>query len=92
MVLDTLMGVRGISLHPPQGTFYSWINIKETGMSSMQFTKKLAEEQKVGVMPGPLFGKEGEGYIRISFATAEDKLKVGLERVRDFVIDHTSNL
>ena len=92
MVLDTLMGVRGISLHPPQGTFYSWISIKETGMSSMQFTRKLAEEQKVGVMPGPLFGKEGEGYIRISFATAEDKLKVGLERVRDFVIDHTSNL
>ena len=92
MVLDTLMGVRGISLHPPQGTFYAWIRIKETGMSSMQFTKQLANEQKVGVMPGPLFGKEGEGYVRISFATAEDKLKVGLERFRDFVMDHTSNL
>ena len=91
MVLDTLMGVRGISLHPPQGTSYSWICIKETGMSSMQFTKKLAEEKKVGVMPGPLFGREGEGYMRISFATPEDKLKVGLDRVREFVMEHTPN-
>jgi aspartate/methionine/tyrosine aminotransferase len=92
MVLDTLSGVRGISLHPPQGTFYAWIDIKGTGMSSEKFTKKLAEEQKVGVMPGPLFGKRGKGHIRISFATAEDKLKVGLERIRDFVVDNTTNM
>jgi len=92
MVLDTLSGVRGISLHPPQGTFYAWIDIKGTGMSSEKFTKKLAEEQKVGVMPGPLFGKRGKGHIRISFATAEDKLKLGLERVRDFVIHNTTNM
>jgi len=91
MVLDTLTGVRGLSFHPPQATFYAWICIKATGMSSMQFTKKLAEEQKVGVMPGPLFGREGEGYIRISFAAPEDKLKIGLERFRDFTIAHTSN-
>lgn len=92
MVLDTLSGVRGISLHPPQGTFYAWIDIKGTGMSSEKFTKKLAEEQKVGVMPGPLFGKRGKGHIRISFATAEDKLKLGLERIRDFVIHNTTNM
>lgn len=92
MVLDTLSGVRGISLHPPQGTFYAWIDIKGTGMSSEKFTKKLAEEQKVGVMPGPLFGKRGKGHIRISFATAEDKLKLGLERFRDFVIHNTTNM
>ena len=92
MVLDTLSGVRGISLHPPQGTFYAWIDIKRTGMSSEKFTKRLAEEQKVGVMPGPLFGKRGKGHIRISFATAEDKLKLGLERFREFVIDNTTNM
>ena len=79
-------------MHPPQGTFYAWIDIKGTGMPSMKFTKKLAEEQKVGVMPGPLFGKQGEGHIRISFAAPEDKLKLGLERFRDFIRDHTSNM
>ncbi len=92
IVLDMLTGVRGISMHPPQGTFYAWIDIKGTGMPSMKFTKKLAEEQKVGVMPGPLFGKQGEGHIRISFAAPEDKLKLGLERFRDFIRDHTSNM
>ena len=92
MVVDTLSDLRGISMHPPQGTFYAWVNIKKTGMSSEKFTQKLAEEQKVGVMPGPLFGEQGRGYIRISFASAEDKLKVGLERLSKFVIGHTPNL
>jgi aminotransferase len=89
IVLDTLTRVPGLSFHPPQGTFYAWIGIQGTGMSSMQFTKKLAEEKKVGVMPGPLFGKEGEGYVRISFAAPEDQLKTGLERFRGFTLDHT---
>jgi len=54
-------------------------------MSSEKFSSRLLQEQKVGVMPGDLFGKQGEGHIRISFATREDNLKEALVRFRKFV-------
>jgi aminotransferase len=92
VVLEALDNLPGIKVYPPGGAFYAWIDITGTGMSSEKFSSKLLAEQKVGVMPGPLFGKQGEGHVRISFATPEDKLKVGLERFRDFVMDHTANM
>ena len=85
MVLEALDNLPGINVYPPRGAFYAWIDIAGTRMSSEKFSSKLLEEQKVGVMPGPLFGKQGEGHIRISFATREDKLQEALVRFRRFV-------
>ncbi len=85
MVLDALDGLPGIRAYPPQGAFYTWVDISETGMSSEQFAYKLIEYEQVGVLPGNLFGEGGKGHVRISFATAEDLLAKGLERIRAFV-------
>jgi len=86
IVLEVLGNLPGIRVYPPKGAFYAWIDITGTGMSSEEFSSKLLEEQKVGVMPGPLFGKQGEGHIRISFATREDTLQEALGRFRRFVL------
>lgn len=91
IVLEGLADLPGITVFPPQGTFYTWIDIQRTGLSSEQFVYKLLEEERVGVLPGNLFGKRGEGHIRISFATGEDALKQGLERFRKFVKRQTSS-
>ena len=91
IVLECLADLPGIRVYPPQGTFYTWIDIRGTGLSSEQFAYKLLEENRVGVLPGNLFGKRGEGHVRISFATGEDTLKQGLERFRKFVKRHTSS-
>jgi aspartate/methionine/tyrosine aminotransferase len=86
MVLNALDGLPGIKAYPPQGAFYTWVDITGTGMSSENFSAKLIEKEKVGLLPGPLFGELGKGHVRIAFSTGEDKLKEALERIRRFVL------
>lgn len=85
IVIDALEKLEAISLFPPQGAFYAWVDIQKTQLSSEGFAHKLVTEKKVGVMPGNYFGLNGRGHIRISFATQEDQLKEGLKRFREFV-------
>ncbi len=75
----------GLSCHNPQGAFYVFPSIKKTGLSSVDFSKKLLEQKKVAVVPGTAFGPQGEGYIRISFASNMEKLKLAMDRMEEFV-------
>jgi aspartate/methionine/tyrosine aminotransferase len=86
MVLDALTNLSRIKVYRPQGAFYTWIDIRRTGMSADQFSSRLLEREKVGVLPGPIFGELGEGHVRISFSTGEDNLKEALTRIRRFVL------
>ena len=86
LVLEALANLPGVKVYPPQGTFYTWIDIRGTGMSSEEFSSKLIEKEKVGLLPGTLFGELGKGHVRISFSTGEDKLNEALARFRRFVI------
>jgi len=75
----------GLKCMLPQGAFYVFPCIKSTGLSSMEFSRKLLDEQKVAVVPGTAFGPSGEGYIRISYASSMDNLKEALNRMRKFL-------
>jgi aspartate/methionine/tyrosine aminotransferase len=86
MVLEALTNLPGIKVFRPQGAFYTWMDITGTGMSSEEFSSKLIEKEKVGLLPGPLFGELGKGHVRISFSTGEDQLKEALARIRRFVL------
>jgi aspartate/methionine/tyrosine aminotransferase len=86
MVLEALSNLPGIKAYQPRGAFYVWIDITGTGMSSEEFSALLLEKEKVGLLPGPLFGELGKGHVRISFATGEDKLQEALTRFRKFVL------
>lgn len=68
-----------------KGTFYAFISIKETGMSSEEFAMKLLEQEQVVVVPGDAFGNFGEGYIRISFATSMENIEKGMDRLESFL-------
>ena len=74
-----------LPLYEPEGAFYVFPCIKETGLTSMEFVEKLLEEQEVLVIPGSIFGAGGEGYIRCSYAYSEEILKKALERIAVFV-------
>ena len=76
----------GLTCHKPEGAFYAFPSIKNTGMSSMEFSKALLAREKVAVVPGTAFGAQGEGYVRISYASAFDKLKEALIRMERFLI------
>jgi len=75
----------GLKCMLPQGAFYVFPCIKSTGLSSMEFSRKLLDEQKVAVVPGTAFGACAEGYIRISYASSMDNLKEALHRIKLFL-------
>jgi len=74
--------IEGLSCHTPEGTFYAFVNIKETGMTSKELSMYLLEECKVVTVPGTAFGRQGEGYIRLSFATSLEDIKEGIKRIK----------
>lgn len=78
----------GLICHKPNGAFYVFPSIKKTGLSSMEFSRRLLKEEKVAVVPGTAFGSSGEGYIRISYASSLDKLKEALVRMEKFIMSN----
>ena len=75
----------GLPTPTPHGAFYVFADIRPTGLSSREFSLRLLEEQKVAVVPGTAFGKDGEGFVRCSYATAMDQIKIAMERTAVFV-------
>lgn len=67
----------------PEGTFYMFCDIRETGLSSVEFSSKLLEKYLVSCIPADAFG--AEGFIRLSFSTAEDNIIKGIDRIISFV-------
>lgn len=79
----------GLSCLKPKGSFYVFPNITSTGLTSMEFAKRLLEETKVAVVPGTAFGECGEGYIRCAYATAMDEIVTAIEKIEGFVKNYS---
>lgn len=74
-----------LSMIMPKGAFYAFVNISRTNLSSKEFFEKLLFEYNVAVLSGTAFGKYGEGYIRISYATSIENLAEALDRIEKMV-------
>ncbi len=66
----------------PQGAFYAWVNIEDTGMPAEQLCRILLEEAGVAAIPGAAFGPSGKNFIRFSLASAVALLKDAVERMQ----------
>ncbi len=75
----------GLRCPVPRGAFYVFPEIRSTGLTSREFSLRLLEEQKVAVVPGPAFGPSGEGFVRCSYATSLEQIKIAMERMAGFV-------
>jgi aspartate aminotransferase len=82
LIVSGLNSVPGISCQRPQGAFYVFPNIKETGMSSNELANLLLEKAGVALLPGSSFGEYGEGYLRLSYATSIKNIECGLEKIQ----------
>jgi aspartate/methionine/tyrosine aminotransferase len=82
IIHEGLNAIEGISCILPESTFYAFPNISRCGLSSWDFAKYLVREHKVAVVPGSIFGKRGEGYVRVSFAADAEKLREALSRIQ----------
>ncbi len=74
------LGALGIEYVEPKATFYVWARVPGN-RSSMEFTKALIESEGLVVTPGIGFGREGEGFFRLSLTTGEAQLKTAFERL-----------
>jgi len=82
IVYEGLNAIEGISCLMPESTFYAFPNIKSIGLSSWDLAKFLVKEHKVALVPGSIFGRNGEGYLRLSFAASSAQLTEGLRRIK----------
>ena len=89
IVVDGLNSIDAVSCLKPAGTFFAFANISKTGLSSRDFAIRLLQKEHVAVVPGTGFGEGGEGYIRLSYAIDEEKIKKGLLRIERFVKELT---
>ena len=75
----------GLACREPKGAFYAFPCIRSTGLSSEEFCEKLLYAEKVAVVPGPAFGKGGEGYIRASYCYSTEHICEALRRIEKFL-------
>ncbi len=80
-IVKGLNEVKGFSCLTPQGAFYVFPNIRKTGMSSQQCADYLLSKG-IACLPGTIFGKNGEGYLRFSYATSINTIKKGRELIK----------
>src|SRR6266436_4190891 len=73
--------IPGFRCHPPDGAFYAWVNIEETGLSARELASTLLEEGGVAAIAGAAFGSAGKNYLRFSLVSARNLLVEALERI-----------
>ena len=69
----------------PNGAFYAFANAKRFSADSYAFTFEILERAKVCVAPGVGFGKNGEGYLRFSYASSMENIEEALRRLKSFL-------
>lgn len=88
-VITALAALPGVSLAEPQGAFYAFPRV-EAARDSTAFTAALVRETGVALAPGVGFGRDGEGYIRVCFASTVTTIGEALSRLRNFVMSRGS--
>ena len=76
----------GFTVAKPNGAFYVFAKLPgSAGTDDVAFAKKLVHDAKVATIPGSYFGDGGEGYLRLSYATSMDNLKLAVDRIKEML-------
>jgi aspartate aminotransferase len=81
LFVEKLNRIPGFRCQLPDGAFYAWVNIEDTGMAAAEVQRVLLEEAGVAGIAGAAFGAEGEKYLRFSLVSATHLLEEALERI-----------
>lgn len=85
LIHSRLNEIDGFKCALPKGAFYVFPNIKKFGLSSSEFAEFLIKEARVAAVPGISFGKNGEGYVRFSYAASYEDIEEALNRIEKAV-------
>ncbi|MBZ9608262.1 pyridoxal phosphate-dependent aminotransferase [Clostridium estertheticum] len=91
-MVEKINSINNLSCIKPEGAFYVMVNIGDVLNKSIDgkvikdsiaFSDVLLEKEKVAVIPGIAFGVDN--FIRLSYATSMENIKIGLDRIARFV-------
>jgi LL-diaminopimelate aminotransferase len=81
----TALSNLGLRVPVPRASLYVWACVPE-GFTSAEFAARLLEEIDIVVTPGSSYGKYGEGYIRLSLTTPDERVETGCQRLENWRI------
>lgn len=80
-----LNAIDGVEAAVPSGTMYAFFRVQGV-TDSLEYCKRLVRDAGLGLAPGSAFGPEGEGFVRWCFASSEERLAQGVERLRSVLV------
>jgi aspartate aminotransferase len=81
LIVDGLNDLPGVDCITPQGAFYAFPRITETGHPADELANLLLDEAGVACLSGTAFGHHGEGHLRLSYANSRDNIGLALVRI-----------
>ena len=85
-VYNRIQSMNNITCTVPEGTYYLFANVKETGIDSMTMWEKILDEAHVLVLPGSGFGAAGDVFIRIACTVGIEVLEKAMDRIASMEI------
>jgi len=82
LFVTRLNKIPGFRCQAPEGAFYAWVNIEDTGRPAEEVQRILLEEVGVAGIAGAAFGAEGKNYVRFSLVSATNQLEDALDRIQ----------
>ena len=74
--------IKEVSYIKPQGAFYLFCDFSKLG-NTESIAKRILEDVNVAVIPGDGFG--APGFIRLSFATSDERIREGVKRISEWI-------
>ncbi|HVQ75200.1 MAG TPA: pyridoxal phosphate-dependent aminotransferase [Candidatus Binatia bacterium] len=82
VIVEGLNQLPGVTCRLPRGAFYAFPSIKGLGRRSTEVADAILRDAGVAVLGGSAFGEHGEGYMRLSYANSEARIRTALDRMR----------
>lgn len=84
-IATQILDQHNIQYVKPKGAFYLFINISQSNKNSWDFTRDLLQHEKVAVVPGIVFSKSSDSFVRLSFCTDYNKVVEGVKRFSKYL-------
>jgi aspartate/methionine/tyrosine aminotransferase len=83
VIVEGLNAIPGIRCHMPRGAFYVFPNVEAYDRPARKLASYLLDQAGVALLPGTDFGQNGEGHLRLSYASSIENIREALDRMRD---------
>lgn len=90
-VYERIKNIKNMRCNKPEGSFYLFVDIRETGLNSNEIWEKMLDEAHVLALPGSGFNEAGDGFMRIACTTNIDILKEAFDRIEKMKVFGGSN-